>query len=280
MKKEEHSGDLVKGRQPSLPADQTPAGHSPAAQIDEQPAGMSFLDHLEELRRRLLWCIVTLLVTTVAGFVITQQGGVIHFLTRPVLPYLASEKLTFLSPTEPIIITFKVAFFVGLIIALPVLFYHFWAFLAPGLLQNEKRVLFPAIFFSVLLFCVGVGMAFFLVLPYGLKFLLSFQAESLIPMITIREYLKFATNMGLVFGTIFELPLVIVVLTKIGVVTPMMLRTRRRYAIVVILILSAVLTPADVLTMMMMCLPLILLFEVSIWLSAMIYRRNESEYAG
>jgi sec-independent protein translocase protein TatC len=99
-------------------------------------------------------------------------------------------------------------------------------------------------------------------------------------MITIREYLKFATNMSLVFGAVFELPLVIIILTKLGVVSPQMLRAKRRYAIIMILIFSAILTPADVVTMMMMCLPLILLFEVSVWLSTLIYRRKESELSG
>jgi sec-independent protein translocase protein TatC len=246
----------------------------------EIPQEMSFLDHLEELRMRLLWCLATILITTIVGFIITQQGGVIHFLTQPVLPYLESEKLSYLSPTEPILMTFKVSFFVGLILALPIIFYHFWAFLAPALLADEKKVFFPAIFFSVVLFCAGVFMAFFVVLPMGLQFLLSFQTESLKPMITIREYLKFATNMSLVFGAVFELPLVIIVLTKLGIVTPQTLRAKRRYAIVTILIFSAILTPADVVTMMMMTIPLVLLFEVSLWLSALIYRKQESELSG
>lgn len=247
------------------------------ADSDDQ---MTFLDHLEELRTRMLWCIGTLLVMTIVGFFITQQGGVIHLLTTPVLPYLDESKLAFLSPTEPIIVTFKVAFFVGIMLSLPVIFYHFWAFIAPALLKEEKKVLFPAIFFSVILFAIGVAMAFFLVLPMGIKFLLSFQTESLRPMITIREYLKFATNMALVFGAVFELPLVVIILTKLGIVTPRTLRSKRRYAIVAILIFSAILTPADVLTMMMMCLPLITLFEVSIWLSTLIDRKEGSELSG
>jgi len=251
--------------------------------IDEGKDGreeMSFLDHLEELRGRLLWCLGTILVTTIIGFAITQRGGVIQFLTGPVLPYLDSGKLAYLSPTEPILMTFKISFFVGLLLALPIIFYHFWAFLAPALLKTERTIFFPAIFFSVALFSAGVFMAFFVVMPMGLKFLLSFQTESLKPMITIREYIKFATNMSLVFGAVFELPLVIIILTKIGVVTPQTLRARRRYAVLTILVFSAVLTPADVVTMLMMSIPLVLLFEVSLWLSALIYRKQESELSG
>jgi sec-independent protein translocase protein TatC len=246
----------------------------------EEPRAMSFLDHLEELRMRLLWCAGTVFVMTIVGFLLTERGGVIHFLTTPVLPYLESQKLAYLSPTEPLMITFKVSFFVGLLLSLPIIFYHFWAFIAPALIREERRVLFPAIFFSLALFAAGVAMAFFLVLPMCLKLFLSFQSESLAPMITIGEYLKFATNMSLMFGAVFELPLVVVILTKLGVVSPSTLRTKRRYAVVGIAILSAVLTPADVLTMFMMGVPLLLLFEVSIWLSMWITRKKESRLSG
>ncbi|MFQ6102781.1 MAG: twin-arginine translocase subunit TatC [Candidatus Glassbacteria bacterium] len=275
----EEKRELIKHQEPAVTRESLHVKRSDLSAEDEL-AEMSFLDHLEELRMRLLWSIGTVFVMTILGFVITQRGGVIAFLTRPVLPYLESSKLAYLSPTEPIIMTFKVSFFLGLLLSLPVLFYHFWAFIAPALLKEEKRIFFPAIFFSVILFGLGVVMAFFVVMPMGLKFLLSFQTQSLKPMITIREYLKFATNMSLVFGAVFELPLVIVILTKLGIVTPRTLRTKRRYAIVSICIFSAILTPADILTMMMMCLPLLLLFEVSVWLSALIYRRRESELAG
>lgn len=241
---------------------------------------MSFLDHLEELRTRLLWCAGTVFVMTIVGFLITERGGIIHFLTSPVLPYLDTKKLTYLSPTEPLMVTFKVSFFVGLLLSLPVIFYHFWAFIAPALLREERRVFFPAIFFSLVLFASGVAMAFFLVIPMCLRLFLSFQAESLAPMITIGEYLKFATNMSLMFGAVFELPLVVVILTKLGIVSPATLRAKRRYAVAGIVILSAVLTPADVLTMFMMGVPLLLLFEVSIWLSIWISRGKESRLSG
>jgi sec-independent protein translocase protein TatC len=217
---------------------------------------------------------------TIIGFFVTERGGVLHLLTSPILPFLESQKLTYLSPTEPLMITFKISFFVGLLFSLPVIFYHFWAFIAPALLREEKKVLFPAIFFSLLLFAAGVAMVFLLVLPISLKVFLSFQAESLTPMITIGEYLRFATNMALIFGAVFELPLVVIILTKLGIVSPATLRAKRRYAIAGITILSAILTPADVLTMIMMGMPLLLLFEVSIWLSVWMTRRQESRLSG
>jgi sec-independent protein translocase protein TatC len=245
-----------------------------------EPAAMSFLDHLEELRTRLLWCVGTVFVMSIVGFLVTERGEVIHLLTSPILPFLESKKLTYLSPTEPLMITFKISFFVGILLSLPVIFYHFWAFIAPALLREEKKVLFPAIFFSLILFAAGVAMVFLLVLPVSLKVFLSFQAESLTPMITIGEYLKFATNMALIFGAVFELPLVVIILTRLGIVSPATLRAKRRYAIAGIAIISAVLTPADVLTMIMMGMPLLLLFEVSIWLSMWMTRKQESRRSG
>ncbi|OGF97320.1 MAG: twin arginine-targeting protein translocase TatC, partial [Candidatus Glassbacteria bacterium RBG_16_58_8] len=157
---------------------------------------MTFLDHLEELRWRILWSLVVILVGTAVGFILIQNFGVIDFLVSPVSRHLEDERLVYLSPTEPFFVTFKVAFFLGLILALPFLFYHFWAFVTPALLRKEKRIFFPAILSSLILFCLGVVMAFTIVLPLGLDFLLGFQTSSLRPMITIGEYLTFATHIS------------------------------------------------------------------------------------
>jgi sec-independent protein translocase protein TatC len=245
---------------------------------DSADGEMTFLDHLEELRWRILWGLGAILVGTVVGFVLTQNFGVIDFLISPVSEYVEDEKLTYLSPTEPFFVTFKIAFFLGIILSLPILFYHFWAFVAPALLRSEKKIFFPAIFASVILFSIGIIMAFGVVLPLGLRFLLSFQTSSLKPMITIGEYLSFATRISLAFGFVFELPLIVAVLSYLGILTPDFMRQKRRHAYVVIFILSAILTPADVASMIMMAVPLVLLFEGSIYLSVVITaRRNRSE---
>jgi sec-independent protein translocase protein TatC len=235
---------------------------------------MTFLDHLEELRWRILWSLGAILIGTVIGFILTQNVGIIDFLITPVSQHLEDEKLAYLSPTEPFFVTFKMAFFIGVIMALPIIFYHFWAFVAPALLKKENRIFFPAILSSVILFSIGVVMAFGIVLPLGLKFLLSFQTSSLRPMITIGEYLSFATRISLAFGVVFELPLVVSILSYLGILTPAFMRQKRRHAYVVIAILSAILTPADVASMIMMAIPLILLFEFSIYLSVVITARR------
>jgi sec-independent protein translocase protein TatC len=238
-------------------------------------ATMSFLEHLEELRRRMLWSLGALVLGAGVGFWITTQYDVIGFLTRPVRPLLEDGRLTYLHPTEPFMVSIKVGIFVGVVIALPIVFYHFWRFVAPGLMENEKRIFVPALLASVGLFVGGAALAFFLVLPFGLKFFLGFATESLQPMITISDYFSFAMQVTLMFGLVFETPLVILVLAWVGILPVRVLRRYRRHAIAVMAIVSAVLTPADVVSMLLMLVPLYLLFEISVILAGVIERRRE-----
>lgn len=242
-------------------------------------ATMSFLEHLEELRRRVLWSLGALVVGAAGGFWLTTRFDVIGFLTRPVRPLLEDGRLTYLHPTEPFMVTIKVGIFVGAVIALPVVFYHFWRFVAPGLVEKEKRIFIPALLSSVGLFVGGAALAFFVVLPFGLRFFLGFATESLQPMITINEYFSFAMQITLMFGLVFETPLVILVLTWVGVLSPRTIRKYRRHAIAAMTIVSAVITPADVVSMLLMLIPLYLLFEISLALATVIERRRERRTA-
>ncbi|MFQ5679317.1 MAG: twin-arginine translocase subunit TatC [Gemmatimonadota bacterium] len=230
------------------------------------PAEMPFLDHLEELRWRIIWSVAALLAGSLIGFFVVTQLNVIGLLERPIRDLLPGQQLAYTSPTTPILVTLKLAFVVGFLVALPVAAYQAWAFLSPALYERERRYVMPAVAVGSLLFSAGVAMAYFLVLPLGLRFLLGFQSESLSPIITIDEYLRFATGIILAFGLIFEMPVVLVVLGLLGIVTPKTLRRFRRHALVVLAILSAILTPADVGTMLMMLAPMALLYELSIWL--------------
>ncbi len=238
-------------------------------------AEMPFLDHLEELRWRIIWSLVTVGVLSVGGFFIVTELGVLELLERPLMHTLQSDELFYTNPTTPIMVSLKLAFVVGVILALPILAYHTWAFLSPALYEHERRLIVPAIAAGFVLFLAGIAMAYFLVLPLGLRFLLNFQAETLSPIITIDEYLRFATRLILAFGVVFEMPLLMLVLGYLGLVTPESLRKYRRYAIVAIAIVSAILTPADVGTMVMMMTPMILLYELSIWLVRIVVRRRE-----
>ncbi|HET7460030.1 MAG TPA: twin-arginine translocase subunit TatC [Longimicrobium sp.] len=240
------------------------------------PAGeMPFLDHLEELRWRLIWSLIAVLVCAVAGFFLVTRLDVLGILIEPIKPFLNGGKLKFLSPTEPFFITLKLAISVGLVLASPIVVYQIWAFLAPALLPHEKRIIVPALYLGLVLFGLGVLMSYEIVLPMTLSFTMGFQTESLEQSIVIGEYLGFVTRLLLAFGGVFELPVVILILSSMGLVTPEFLASKRRHAIVIITVLASVLTPGDVITLtLMMMVPLILLYEFSIFLSRLVTRRR------
>lgn len=240
------------------------------------PAGeMPFLDHLEELRWRLIWSLVAVMVCAVAGYFLVTRLDVLGILVAPIKPFLQGTKLKYLSPTEPFFITLKLAMSVGLVLASPIVIYQVWAFLAPALLPSEKRIIVPSLYMGLVLFAIGVVMAYELVLPMTLAFTMSFQTESLEQSIVIGEYLGFVTRLLLAFGAVFELPVVVLILSAMGLVTPQFLSSKRRHAIVIITVLAAVLTPGDVITLtIMMMVPLILLYEFSIVLSKLVTRRR------
>jgi len=245
--------------------------------VSTEAAEMPFLDHLEELRRRIIWALVALAICAVLGFFVVTELDVIGILERPFQSVMPGQNLLFTSPTTPVVVTFKLAFVVGFILALPVIAFQAWSFFSPALYEHEKRLVIPAIGVGFLLFLAGIAMAYFFVLPLGLNFLLGFQAESLEPIITIDEYLKFATRLILAFGIIFEMPVVLVLLGLLGIVTPEGLRKYRRHAVVVLAISAALLTPADIGTMFMLFTPMILLYEMSIWLVRIVVRRDETD---
>lgn len=238
---------------------------------------MPFLDHLEELRSRLIWSLAALVALSIGGFFIVTGLDVIGVLERPFHQVLPDELLRYTSPTTPVIVTFKLSFVVGFILALPIIAWHAWAFFEPALYERERRFVVPAIGIGFALFLAGIAMAYFFVLPLGLRFLLGFQAESLAPIITIDEYLRFATRLILAFGIVFEMPVVLVLLSMLGIVTPEGLRKYQRHAIVGLAAASALLTPADPGTMLMLLAPMLLLYELSIFLVRLVGRDRSEE---
>lgn len=249
----------------------------PRRQIEgsRDQAEMPFLDHLDELRSRLIRALLALLVGLVVGLVAVTQWDVLGIVERPIADLLPDENLNFSSPTTPFVITLKLGFIVGLLAALPYLAWQAWAFLAPALYENERKFAIPTIAAGTVLFAAGISMAYFLVLPLGLRILLTFYTEQLTPVIMIGEYLTFATRLILAFGLIFELPVVLVFLSLLGVVTPEGLAKYRRHAIVVMAVVSAFLTPADPYTMLAMMLPMMLLYEASVVMTRVLRRRRQ-----
>jgi sec-independent protein translocase protein TatC len=242
--------------------------------VKSQPAEMPFLDHLEELRWRLLWSLLAVALATAVSFVLVMHFDVLGLLIRPIEPFLHGSKLKYLSPTDPFFITVKLSILVGFLLAFPVVVYQVWAFLSPALLPSERRVIIPSLYLGLVLFAGGVAMAYSIVLPMTLRFTMSFQTESLEQAIVIGEYLGVVTRLLLAFGVVFELPIVILVLSVLGVVTPEFLSDKRRHALVGITVLSSLLTPGDVIAAtLMMMVPLVVLYELSIVLARLVTRR-------
>ena len=236
---------------------------------------MPFLDHLEELRWRIIWSLVALIVAFAVAFYLVTQLNAIEFLQRPILPYLNGRHLVYTHPGDPLSITMTVTFALGAVIASPFIIYQIWAFLSPALYGHEKRVVLPLLFGATVLFAAGVSVAYMFVLPFTLSFLLGFQSASLDSMITARDYFDFATGMSLAFGAVFEMPILIVLLTAFGVVTPLFLKRFRRYAIVLCVLASAIITPGDAATATVVLVgPLYGLYEFSIVLSSLVHRRR------
>jgi sec-independent protein translocase protein TatC len=238
-------------------------------------ADMPFLDHLEELRWRIIKSLIAVAVTVGAAFAVLAQFDVIGFLGRPILPLLGGHKLIFTHPTDSFSIYMNLSIIVGLIFASPVVVYQAWAFLAPALHRHERRIVVPVTVGAALLFLAGVAVSWFGVMPLALKWLLAFQTASMEPMISGLEYFDFLLTMSLAFGLAFELPIVILALTALGLVTPQFLRKYRRHAIVLCVFVGAFLTPGDLVwTTLAMAVPLYLLYELSIVLSSAVYRRR------
>jgi len=235
---------------------------------------MPFLDHLEEMRWRLIWSLLALTIGFVVGFVIVDQLDVLGLLMRPIAPELAGGKLYFTSPIEPFMITLKLAFFLGVVLASPVMVWQLWRFLAPALYAKERRIVLPVSIAAVLLFLAGVAMAYLLILPTAIRVLFSFQSHSLQPIVTAREYFGFAAQVVIAFGAIFEIPLVLLILVYLRVISAAFLARNRRFAIAGNAFLAMVLAPPDLISMTLMMLPVQLLYEVTVVIARVMERRR------
>jgi len=241
---------------------------------------MPFLDHLEELRWRILWSLLAIVVGTVVGFLLIRYFDVLELLIKPIraaIPDNPDFRLIYLSPADPFFITLKLSVVVGVILAFPIIVYQVWSFLAPALEDNEKRAIIPALYLGLILFCAGVALAYFVALPVSIVFFQTFEGGLMEAQYEIGKTLALITKILLGFGIIFELPVVVMILSALGLVTPEFLRSKRRHAIVAITIAASFLTPGDVITLtIMLMVPLFFLYEFSIYLSRLVWRRKKA----
>ncbi|MFI5235593.1 MAG: twin-arginine translocase subunit TatC, partial [Gemmatimonadales bacterium] len=240
------------------------------------PAGeMSFLEHLEELRLRVIKSVVALVLGFGLGCLAVDQFDLINVIKRPIAPYIPGGKLAILSPTEPVIIVLKLSLYVGLVLASPVILYQIWAFLSPALHARERKVLIPALVAGLGLFLGGAAAGYAFVVPPSLHMLLSFEAGSFTNIITYQEYFSFVVHLVIALGLSCELPLVIIILASLGLVTPKGLNKFRRMAIILSMCAGAALSPSpDVVTMLIMTAPLVLLYEIGFIGTVIISRRR------
>jgi sec-independent protein translocase protein TatC len=229
------------------------------------PSEMPFLDHLEELRWRIMWSLGALALGVFIGFFVVLQYDFISLLQEPIRPFLGGNKLVYTKPGDTFNIVLNVSLAIGVGLALPVIAWQVWAFLAPALFMHERRVIIPVLMGAILLFLSGAAMAWYVVVPMALKFLTGFQSASLTPMITAEGYFDFVTSLVLAFGVAFETPIVLVALAGFGVVNAKQLAKGRRFALVGSVVAASVLTPGDlVTTTLAMAVPLYGLYEISI----------------
>jgi sec-independent protein translocase protein TatC len=228
---------------------------------------LTLVEHLEELRGRIIKSLVVFLLCT---------AGVYNF-TPKVIPLLAKpvKKLIFIAPQEAFITYIKVSLLLGFFLSSPFILYEIWKFIATGLMPRERRYILIFAPLSFIFFILGSCFAYFIVVPLGIRFLLGFANDFVTPMITISKYVSFVTMFVLIFGIVFELPLIILFLTKLNIVTPQFLRKKRKHMVVLIFILAALFTPPDVVTQLLLSFPLLLLYEMGVFLSKIAYASNK-----
>ncbi len=246
---------------------------SPEAAGAEDAGKMSFFDPLTGLPTRILWSLVPAGVGL--GIALYFTSNVMRWLSR----HLKTE-LVFTTPTEAFWTYMKVAMIMGVFIAMPVILWNVWAFVAPGLHKHERRYAAPFVLAGTLLFLSGGAFALFVIIPFAINFLVSFgQEQGLKPMITISSYIDFIIKFTLAFGVVFELPVVITLLSMLGIVTPQFLSKNRKYAVLINFIVAAILTPTpDVVNQTLMAGPLCILYELGI-VSARIFGRKKKPEA-
>jgi sec-independent protein translocase protein TatC len=249
----------------------------PNDQPNTKEREMGFLDHLEELRGRILVAVMSVLIISIIAAFFAD------FLVKDVLlgPLLAvGLKAQVLTPYGIMLTYMQVVIVVGIIGAMPVILYELWKFVSPGLMPNERKYAFWIVFFTSLCFLAGISFAYFIIVPTALKFFSTFGTDVFQLNIAINEYISFMLSIILGSGLVFELPMIAYFLTKIGVLSPKFMRKYRRHAIVVILIISAIITPTpDMLTQSLLAAPMIILYELSIFISMFAQKKSAKESA-
>jgi len=234
---------------------------------------MPFLDHLEELRQRIIKSLASVFLFTLGTFPFT--GFLLNFLTLPNDKLTSPAKLIFLKPAGMLIVRMEIAIAAGIIFSLPVIFYQFWMFVSPGLLPKEKKFIFPSLLFTTFCFLFGSFFAYKILIPVVLPFLFSMGTESIEANINITEYINFVLRLIIISGLIFELPVLSFFLARIGILTPKFMKRYRSYSVVLVFIFAAIITPPDPMSQLLIALPLLFLYELSIFIAMFAQKKRQ-----
>lgn len=268
--------DTPAGSPAGPPAPRTDGSPAPAEDGEgEEAAGkpMSLMDHLGELRVRLVRCCIAVGLGFLACWAVVDP--IFNALVDPLLAVLPKgSHAIYTTLPEGFFTRMYIAFVAGVFVSSPVIFYQVWSFIAPGLYEEEKRYIIPVAVLSALFFMAGGAFCYFVVFPYAFSFFVSFATESIVAMPKVSDYLGFVLKLILAFGLIFEMPLFAFFLARMGLITATMMRKARRYAILAIFVVAAILTPPDVVSQLLMACPMLVLYELSILVAATFGRKK------
>lgn len=255
---------------------------------------MPITAHLEEFRKRLLNCVIALAVGF--GLCFSYSEKILDWMLLPIRMTMAFDgtppffhpvyaestfKLSYIDLTEPFWMHMKIAFVAGIFLAMPYMLTQLWLFISPGLLPRERRYALPFVFSATAMFVLGALFAQYFMLPFAVQFLIGYKTENLVAMVTIGKYTDFVSKFLLAVGLTFELPLVITLLSKLGIVTPQFLAKNRKYAVLIAFVLAAIITPtSDAFNMVLMAAPILVLYEVGILLARLVGQRKPETEAG
>ncbi|WP_433746670.1 twin-arginine translocase subunit TatC [Falsibacillus pallidus] len=232
---------------------------------------MTIFEHIGELRKRLIIVVVFFFVAIVASFFISQP--LIRFLQHA--DEASQLTMNAFRITDPFKVYMEMIFFLAVILTSPVILYQLWAFISPGLYERERKVTLSYIPFSVILFLAGLAFSYFILFPNIIKFMMNLSGDMEIQqVIGINEYFQFLFQITVPFGFLFQLPVVMLFLTRLGIVTPMFLGKIRKYAYFILLVIAAIITPPDIVSHMMVTVPLLILYEISIAIARIGYRKS------
>lgn len=228
----------------------------------------SIIEHLEEMRKVLIVSIVATIVAAIGCWFVADK--VLAVLLNPVTSL--GHDIIFIGITEALMTKLKLSLFLGFLVALPVILWQVWSFILPALRKEEKKLFTLFVVISLVTFLIGVSFAFFGVYRLGVAFLLRFAGPELVPMLTIGNYIGFTITFMIPFGLVFQLPLAVYCLSKMGVVSHDFLKRSRKYALLVIVVIASMVTPADILSCLLVATPMYILYELSVWIARLVER--------